>query len=74
MSRSLPTPDVEITPVQAWFLIAEKYDAEIERVVEGRRIDGLKRGLGGLSRCYQFGAVMDVHRFWEVVHEVMDWD
>ncbi|RAL60908.1 hypothetical protein DID88_010233 [Monilinia fructigena] len=74
MSRSLPMSDVEITPVQAWFMIAEKYDSEIERVIEGRRIEGLKRGLGGLSRCYQFGAVMDVESFWEVVNEVMGWD
>ncbi|KAB8291770.1 hypothetical protein EYC80_006565 [Monilinia laxa] len=74
MSRSLPISDVEITPVQAWFMIAEKYDSEIGRVVEGRRIEGLKRGLGGLSRCYQFGAVMDVVSFWEVVDEVMGWD
>ncbi|QSZ37773.1 hypothetical protein DSL72_008872, partial [Monilinia vaccinii-corymbosi] len=74
MSQSLPPPDYEITPVQAWFKIAEKYHHEIEKVVETSRIEGLKRGLGSLSRCYRFGAVMDVEGFWEVVDEVMTRD
>lgn len=71
MSQSLPTSDFEITPVQAWFMIAEKYHDEIERVVGTRCIENLKRGLGSLSRCYQFGAVMDADSFWEVVDDVM---
>lgn len=74
MSRSLPTLDFEITPVQAWFMIAEKYHNEIEKVVGARRMENLKRGLGNISRCYQFGAVMDVENFWEVVDEVMAHD
>ncbi|KAF7865724.1 hypothetical protein EAF04_005890 [Stromatinia cepivora] len=74
MSQSLPTSDFEITPVQAWFMIAEKYHNEIEKLVEARRIKDMKIGLGSLSRCYQFGAVMDVDSFWEVVDEVMAQD
>ncbi|KAF7897968.1 uncharacterized protein EAF01_008934 [Botrytis porri] len=71
MSQSLPVSDFEITPVQAWFMIAEKYHNDIEKVVGPRNMNSLKRGLGGLSRCYQFGAVMDVGSFWEVVDDVM---
>ncbi|TEY53292.1 hypothetical protein BOTCAL_0249g00030 [Botryotinia calthae] len=71
MSQSLPVSDFEITPVQAWFMIAEKYRNDLETVVGKRNMNGLKRGLGGLSRCYQFGAVMDVESFWEVVDDVM---
>ncbi|ESZ93573.1 hypothetical protein SBOR_6056 [Sclerotinia borealis F-4128] len=74
MSQSLPTSDFEITPVQAWFMIAEKYHHEIDKVVGERRIEYLKRGLGSLSRCYQFGAVVDVESFWEIVDEVMAQD
>ncbi|KAJ8068442.1 hypothetical protein OCU04_003998 [Sclerotinia nivalis] len=74
MSQSLPTSDFEITPVQAWFMVAEKYHNEIEKVVEARKISDMKKGLGSLSRCYQFGAVMDVGSFWEVVDEVMAQD
>ncbi|KAI9650413.1 hypothetical protein NHQ30_000427 [Ciborinia camelliae] len=74
MSQSLPTSDFEITPVQAWFMITEKYYNEIEKVIESRRMENLKRGLGNLSRCYQFGAVMDVESFWEVVDEIMAQD
>ncbi|TGO87410.1 hypothetical protein BPOR_0228g00120 [Botrytis porri] len=71
MSQSLPVSDFEITPVQAWFMIAEKYHNDIDKVVGPRNMNSLKRGLGGLSRCYQFGAVMDVGSFWEVVDDVM---
>ncbi|APA15383.1 hypothetical protein sscle_14g101530 [Sclerotinia sclerotiorum 1980 UF-70] len=74
MSQSLPTSDFEITPVQAWFMIAEKYHNEIENVVEARKINDMKKGLGNLSRCYQFGAVMDVDSFWEVVDDIMGQD
>ena len=71
MSQSLSTLDFEITPVQAWFMIAEKYHNDIGKVVGARRIEDLKKGLGNLARCYQFGAVMDVDSFWEIVDEVM---
>ncbi|KAF7886724.1 uncharacterized protein EAF02_003371 [Botrytis sinoallii] len=71
MSQSLPVSDFEITPVQAWFMIAEKYHNDIERIVGTKTMNNLKRSLGSLSRCYQFGAVMDVDSFWEVVDDVM---
>ncbi|TGO55224.1 hypothetical protein BCON_0095g00380 [Botryotinia convoluta] len=71
MSQSLPVSDFEITPVQAWFMIAEKYHNGIEKVVGTKTMNNLKRGLGSLSRCFQFGAVMDVDSFWEVVDDVM---
>lgn len=69
MSKSLSTSDFEITPVQAWFMMVEKYD--VRRVIEEKRLEALKRGLGVLVGCWAFGAVMDVGRFWEVVDRVM---
>lgn len=73
MSRSLPKGDWEITPVQGWFMLIERYGIRALLTVEdvgGRResaLDRLKRGLGKLTGCFSFGAVIDAARFWEVV-------
>jgi len=67
MSQSLPKGDFEITPVQAWFLLSQNYDA---RRVLGN-LEGLKKGVGQLVGCFAFGAVMDELRFWDVVKSVM---
>lgn len=74
MSRSLPKGDWEITPVQGWFMLIERYGIRallmVEDVGGGRKesaLDRLKRGLGKLTGCFSFGAVIDTGRFWEVV-------
>ncbi|PQE13920.1 alanine racemase protein [Rutstroemia sp. NJR-2017a BBW] len=69
MSQSLPKDDFEITPVQAWFEIVERYD--VQKVAQEGTVTALKRALGPLVGCFDFGAVMEVGRFWEVVGEVM---
>jgi hypothetical protein len=71
MSQSLPKGDWEITPVQAWFMLAEKVG--VGRVLGGGGavIEKLKKGLGELVGCFEFGAVMDEGRFWEVVGSVI---
>jgi len=71
MSQSLPKGDWEITPVQAWFMLAEKVG--VGRVLGGGGtvIEKLKKGLGKLVGCFEFGAVMDEERFWEVVGSVI---
>jgi hypothetical protein len=71
MSQSLPKGDWEITPVQAWFMLAEKVG--VGRVLGGGGtvIEKLKKGLGKLVGCFEFGAVMDEGRFWEVVGSVI---
>ncbi|KUJ20019.1 uncharacterized protein LY89DRAFT_682824 [Mollisia scopiformis] len=66
MSKSLPKGDWEITPVQAWFLLVERYGVR-SLVREEGVLDRLKRGLGRLVDCFYFGAVMDRGRFWEFV-------
>lgn len=81
MNESLPKRDSDITPVQAWFLLVEKYDMRVLLGSEGgdRRdkaqreagfLEQLKRELSTLVGCFAFGAVMDRLIFWEVVEQV----
>lgn len=67
MSQSLPKEDFEITPVQAWFILSQNYEAG--RVL--RNLEKLKKGIGKLVACWEFGAVMDELKFWDVVKNVM---
>lgn len=59
--------------MQGWFMLIERYGIRTLLTVEdvgGRResaLDRLKRGLGKLTGCFSFGAVIDAARFWEVV-------
>jgi hypothetical protein len=71
MSQSLPKGDWEITPVQAWFLLTAAYDAQQLQAGRGARLDALARGLARFVACQGFGTVLDVGRFWGVVHAVM---
>ena len=67
MSQSLPNGDFEITPVQAWFILSQNYEAK--RVLG--KLEELKKGIGKLVACWQFGAVMDELKFWDVVKNVL---
>ena len=73
MSQSLAKNDWEITPVQAWFLLIERYDvkAVLGHGAGVARLDTLKSALGALVECFAFGAVMEVRRFWDAVEVVM---
>jgi hypothetical protein len=81
MSNSLPKGDWEITPVQGWFMLVERFG--IERLL-GKEADGmaggeerlgrLKQGLTQLIQCWGFGAVMDEASFWDVVGQVLGED
>ena len=77
MSQSLPKGDWEITPVQAWFLLMGRLGVET-LVGDGKHagakeglLPRLKKGLGKLVNCFEFGAVMDEASFWEVVESIM---
>jgi hypothetical protein len=69
MSRSLPKQDWEVTPVQAWFLMVDRYG--IEKVVNGNGVERMRQGLAKLVECFAFGAVMDEGGFWEVVQNAL---
>lgn len=69
MSLSLPKGDFEITPVQAWFLLAAEYDADW--LLREGRLEVLKRELGRLVKCFDFGAVVEEGVFWGVVRKFL---
>lgn len=49
-------------------MLSERFGAR--RLLEGESEGRLKRGLGRLVRCFEFGAVMEEGAFWEVVEGV----
>jgi hypothetical protein len=55
MSQSLPKGDFEITPVQAWFLISQKY--EVGSVM--KKLVNLKIGIAKLVGCFAFGVMAE---------------
>lgn len=81
ISTSLPKSDWEITPIQAWFKLVERYPAHVflsyvpDSTHSPRRqtlLDKLKQSLCGVVDCFAFGAVMDEARFWEIVEREME--
>ncbi len=73
MSNSLPKGDWEITPVQVWFMLVERYGVErlVKGVEAGKVREELKKGLSKLVGCWEFGAVVDVDKFWAVAESVI---
>jgi hypothetical protein len=73
MSQCLPRDDWEITPVQAWFLLTERYD--MRRLLGdnggGTKLNALKEAIGKIVSCRAFGTVMDEREFWDVVSRIM---
>jgi hypothetical protein len=63
MNERLPKDEDEVTPVQAWFLLAERYEVG---VLLGA-VEDIERELCKLVECFEFGAVMGQGAFWEAV-------
>ncbi|KAM0347067.1 hypothetical protein ACHAPU_005006 [Fusarium lateritium] len=63
LAQSLNPGDLEITPVQAWFELSTRYDKRL--LLE--RLDLLGVELMGVSKCLEFGAVMERDAFESVV-------
>ncbi|CVK93097.1 hypothetical protein LB506_002427 [Fusarium annulatum] len=66
LAQSLNPGDLEITPVQAWFELASRFDKSL--LLE--RLDLLGTELVGVSKCLEFGAVMEKDAFESVVARV----
>ncbi|KAF4498082.1 alanine racemase [Fusarium agapanthi] len=66
LAQSLNPGDLEITPVQAWFELASRFDKSL--LLE--RLDLLGTELVGVSKCLEFGAVMEKGAFESVVARV----
>ncbi|KAI1072570.1 hypothetical protein LB507_002881 [Fusarium sp. FIESC RH6] len=66
LAQSLNPGDLEITPVQAWFELSTRFDKSL--LLE--RLDLLGTELMGVSKCLEFGAVMERDSFESVVARV----
>ncbi|KAJ2891108.1 hypothetical protein MKZ38_000917 [Zalerion maritima] len=69
LATSLNPGDKEITPVQAWFELAQSFDIDI--ILNPVVIDGLKRELHGVVKCLHYGAIMERAAFESVVGRVI---
>ncbi|KAF5020630.1 hypothetical protein F66182_7337 [Fusarium sp. NRRL 66182] len=67
LAQSLNPGDMELTPVQAWFELATRYD----KTVLLERLSLLGRELNGVAKCLEFGAVMERDAFENVVARVL---
>ena len=69
LATSLNPGDKEITPVQAWFELAQGFD--IDLLLNPAVIDHLKRGFHGVVKCAHYGATMERGAFESVVGRVI---
>ncbi|KAF4505163.1 hypothetical protein G6O67_007139 [Ophiocordyceps sinensis] len=69
LARSLNPGDVELTPVQAWFELAERYP--VDRVLAGGALDALLREFKGVVRCVAYGSAIERLAFESVVTRVL---
>lgn len=71
LSKSLDVQNFEVTPVQAWFRIAEDSRWNIENIIREGAIEKLKKRLGVLVKCQCFGAVIEIEDFEAPVEEIL---
>lgn len=69
MSKSLGIDHLEITPVQVWFELLERFEAE--QVLKADSLETLLKELGALVDCHQCGAVMLRFDFEECLRKVL---
>ncbi|KAM0434621.1 hypothetical protein ACHAPT_003719 [Fusarium lateritium] len=69
LARSLNPGDEELTPVQAWFELARRYDRSV--LLDPATLDLLSKELNGVVKCLEFGAVMERESFESVVGRVL---
>lgn len=73
LASSLNPGDLELTPVQAWFELADRYPVAL-LVPEGpgSTLATFKKELRGLVKCLHYGAVIEREAFESVVSRIMD--
>lgn len=69
LAASLSSSDAEITPVQAWFELVERYTTA--DLLAPTTMALLKQELRGVVDCVHFGAVMERQAFESVVGRVL---
>ncbi|KAH6881045.1 hypothetical protein B0T10DRAFT_411256 [Thelonectria olida] len=69
LASSLNPGDIELTPVQAWFELADRYPKEV--LMNPQLLHNLSYELNGVVQCLEFGAVMERQAFESVVEKVL---
>ncbi|KAF4982253.1 hypothetical protein FZEAL_2137 [Fusarium zealandicum] len=69
LARSLNPGDKELTPVQAWFELAGRFDRSV--LLNAKTLETLSKELNGVVKCLEFGAVMEREAFESVVGRVL---
>lgn len=69
LASSLNPGDQELTPVQAWFELAERYPPVT--LLEGGVLEQLKKEFRGVVRCVSYGAMIEREAFESVVRRVI---
>lgn len=69
LASSLNPGDKEITPIQAWFELADRYPITV--FLDPQLLQVLSRELNGVVKCLYFGAVMEREAFESVVGRVL---
>lgn len=68
LASSLNPGDLELTPVQVWFELAERYGPE--QMVTARTLESLRREFRGVVKCVAFGATIEREAFESIVGRV----
>lgn len=69
LASSLNPGDIELTPVQAWFELADRYPKDV--LMNQQLLHSLSCELNGVVQCLEFGAVMERQAFESVVGRVL---
>lgn len=69
LASSLNPGDKELTPVQAWFELAERYGTD--KMVHERTLEFLRREFKGVVKCVAYGAAMERGAFESVAGRVL---
>lgn len=69
LASSLNPGDSELTPVQAWFELADRYSPGL--LLTLGVLEALKREFKGVVACVHYGAAMERRAFESVVERVM---
>lgn len=72
LASSLNPGDLELTPVQAWFELSDRYPIALLLEGPGSALEALRRELNGLVRCQHYGAIIERMAFESVVSRTMD--
>ncbi|KPM41771.1 hypothetical protein AK830_g4801 [Neonectria ditissima] len=69
LASSLNPGDTELTPIQAWFELADRYPMEV--LLDAQLLNTLSRELDGVVKCLVYGAMIERDAFESVVQRVL---